>query len=50
MSYRSSFTNWLGEREYETIDTPDDDYDRMKQEELDERDSDTARTVEQIEL
>jgi hypothetical protein len=55
LSYRQSFTNWLGDREYETIETPDEDYDRMKQEELDEQmkeahDSDTTGNERQIEL
>jgi len=36
MSYQRSFENWTGETEYETVETPDEDYDRMKQIELDE--------------
>ena len=36
MSYRHTVENWLGEVEYITVETPDEDYDRMKQEELDD--------------
>lgn len=37
MSYRHAIDNGLGGVEYVTIETPDEDYDRMKQEELDDR-------------
>jgi myo-inositol-1-phosphate synthase len=32
MSYRSSYTDWFGDRKYETIQTPDEDLERYRDE------------------
>ena len=37
MSYRTQIDDGMGGVEWITVETPDEDYDRMKQEELDER-------------
>ncbi len=46
MSYRHAVDNGMGGVEYVTIETPDEDYDRIKQKELDDevmrRDQDAA--------
>ncbi len=44
MSYRHRVENWLGEAEYITVETPDEDYDRMKQEEADMNNTETPVT------